>query len=102
MSAQQLNELAGALFAMKTLTFPSTGTGGWQLSLATGIPQKLLDTMMDELREAAKPSPEARWAYGQNFGYLLTNGMESYSYIPWLNMKPQLSMIFGKACSRGA
>lgn len=102
MSAQQLNELANTLFAMQSLTYPTYGTGGWQLNLPTGAPQELLKNMEKELREAAKLKPEDRWAYGGNFGDLLSNGMKEYTYIPWRNMRPQLAMIFGKACSRGA
>ena len=93
MSAQQLNELAATLQAIKTVTFPSSGTGGWQLNLPTGTPQSLLDSLMKEAREAAKLSPEARWAYGGNFGDLLSNGMKTYAYIPWLNLQPQLAAI---------
>ena len=102
MSAQQLNELAATLQSIKTTTFPASGTGGWQLNFPTGTPQSLLDSLMKEAREAAKLSPEARWAYGGNFGDLLTNGMKAYAYIPWLNLQPQLAMIFGKSCSRNA
>jgi len=102
MSAQQLNELAASLQSIKVLTFPESGTGGWQIKLPTATPQGLLDAMIEEAREAAKLSPDARWAYGGYFGDLLTNGMKTYSYIPWLNLKPQLAMIFGKSCSRGA
>lgn len=57
MSAQQRNELAATLQVIKTVTFPSSGTGGWQLNLPTGTPQSLLDSLMKEAREAAKLSP---------------------------------------------
>jgi hypothetical protein len=102
MSAQQLNELAATLQSIKTGTFPASGTGGWQLNLPTGTPQSLLDSMMKEARDAAKLSPENRWAYGGNFGDLLTNGMKAYTYVPWLNLQPQLAKIFGKSCNQSA